>query len=202
MPSSAAATSNTEISPKIRKRQSRTRGRITHESARLFIQKGFENVSVEDIIDAADIARSSFYRFFSNREEVLADIIRPVFEQGLAELNEIRTLDPKAIMEGIFQTFLDLWKAGNNELRTSTRVGGVYFHLYQDIHNDFRAKLTQLIKQVEPSGILLNDDTELTGRLLARTAVSVMEVYQTASNFEELFKQTMRGMLLKPEESL
>ena len=75
------------LSPKIRRRQGRTRQRILDESARLFIAKGFENVSVEEIIAAAEIARSSFYRFFSNREEVLANIIRPVFEQGIVELD-------------------------------------------------------------------------------------------------------------------
>ena len=86
------------LSPKVRKRQSRTRQRILDESAHLFIAKGFENVSVEEIIDAAEIARSSFYRFFSNREQVLANIIRPVFEQGLLELEKISTNDPAGTM--------------------------------------------------------------------------------------------------------
>ena len=60
------------LSPKIRRRQGRTRQRILDVSAQKFVEHGFENVSVEDIIEAAEIARSSFYRFFSNREEVLA----------------------------------------------------------------------------------------------------------------------------------
>jgi len=199
---SLAEANNPGISPKIRNRQSRTRQRIIHESAQLFIRKGFENVSVEEIIDAAEVARSSFYRFFANREQVLTDIIQPVFEQGLEEISAIRTLDPREIMEGVFQTYLHLWQAGNNELQVSTRVGGVHFYLFRDIHHQFREKMVQLLERVEPSGLLLNDNAELTGRLLARSAVSVMEVYGATTNFEELFKQTMRGMLLKPEDSL
>ena len=91
-------------SPKIRRRQDRTRQRILDESARRFIANGFENVRVEGIIEAADIARSSFYRFFANREEVLTNIVRPVFVQGLIGLQAIDTDDPREIMSGILST--------------------------------------------------------------------------------------------------
>jgi len=98
------------MSPKVRKRQSRTRQRILDESAHLFVAKGFENVSVEEIIEAAEIARSSFYRFFSSRDQVLTNIIRPVFEQGLLELEKIKTADPADTMSGIFDTYIKLWE--------------------------------------------------------------------------------------------
>ena len=75
-------------SAKILSRQSKTRERILLESARQFLDRGFESVSVEHIVAAAEIARSSFYRFFANREEVLASIIRPVFEEGIALMRE------------------------------------------------------------------------------------------------------------------
>jgi len=188
------------LSPKIRSRQGRTRQRILRESAHLFLRKGFANTSVEDIIEAAEIARSSFYRFFSNREEVLANIIRPVFETGLRQLDDIDTGGPHEIMEGIFQTYLDLWLAGPDELRIATRFGGVYFYLFQDIHYQYRVKLLNLIRQAAPSGILLNDDAEMTGRLIARCTVPALEVYHEQADFHELFRRTMRGMLLKAEK--
>jgi len=184
------------LSPKVRKRQSRTRQRILDESAHLFIAKGFENVSVEEIIDATEIARSSFYRFFSNREQVLANIIRPVFEQGLLELEKIGTNDPADTMTGIFNTYLNLWNSSPDALRVSTRVGGVYFYLFEDVHAVFRDKLADLLNAIEASGIFINDSAEYTGRLLARTAVDVLEVYSREENLAELFHKTMTGYLL------
>ena len=189
------------LSPKVRKRQSRTRQRILDESAHLFIAKGFENVSVEEIIDAADIARSSFYRFFSNREQVLANIIRPVFEQGVVELEKIASGDPADIMSGIFGTYLTLWNSSPDALRVSTRVGGVYFYLFEDIHSVFRSRLAELLESIEPSGIFVNDSADYTGRLLARSAVHVLEVYSREADFAELFHKTMTGFLLNAEMS-
>ena len=193
MPQSNAAV---PISPKVRKRQSRTRQRILDESAHLFIAKGFENVSVEEIIDATEIARSSFYRFFSNREQVLANIIRPVFEQGVVELEKINTNDPASVMSGIFGTYLKLWNSSPDALRVSTRVGGVHFYLFEDVHAVFRERLADLLVAIESSGIFINDNADNTGRLLARTAVHVLEVYSREEHFTELFHKTMTGFLL------
>jgi AcrR family transcriptional regulator len=188
------------LSPKVRKRQGRTRRRILDESAHLFNAKGFENVSVEEIIDAAEIARSSFYRFFSNREQVLANIIRPVFESGVVELETINSDEPAMVMSGIFDTYLKLWNSSPDALRVSTRIGGVYFYLFEDVHSVFRERLAALLDRIEPSGIFINGSAEYTGRLLARTAVHVMEVYSHEPDFAGLFHKTMKGFLLNPEK--
>ena len=96
------------VSPKIRSRQDGTRSRILTESAALFVSDGYENVSVEQIILAAGIARSSFYRFLANREEVLSGIIRPVFAAGLAQLGTITASDARGVLNGIFDAYLAL----------------------------------------------------------------------------------------------
>lgn len=196
MPTDNAAVA---LSPKIRNRQGRTRQRILDESARLFIAKGFENVSVEDIIAAAEIARSSFYRFFSNREEVLANIIRPVFEQGIAALDAIGSSSPAEVMNAILDMYLSLWKSSPDSLRVSTRVGGVHFYLFEDIHLSFRRKLLNKLQSIETSGIFVNGSADYTGRLLARTAIPVLETYSQDKDFENLFRQSMRGFLLSQE---
>jgi len=185
-----------QLSPKIRRRQDRTRQRILDESARRFIDSGFENVSVEDIIEAAEIARSSFYRFFANRDEVLTNIVRPVFEHGLIELKAIDTDDPREIMSRILGTYMTLWHRSPDALRVSTRVGGVHFELFQDVHQTFRERLAELLVTVEPSGIFLNGSAGATGRLLARTVVHVLEVYSDKPDFERLFYRSMTGFLL------
>ncbi len=186
-------------SRKIRSRQDGTRSRILAQSAALFVDRGYENVSVEQILAAADIARSSFYRFFANREEVLAAVIRPVFTDGLAHLDAITARDARGVLDGIFATYLALWAASPDALRLSTRTGGVYFDLFRDLHTPFRERITALLHLAEPGGQLLNNSAEYSARLLARAAVPVMEVYQRDARFAALFRSTMRGLLLVPE---
>ncbi|MBL8202062.1 MAG: TetR/AcrR family transcriptional regulator [Chromatiales bacterium] len=181
---------------KIRSRQDGTRARILSESATQFVAHGYENVSVEQILAAAGIARSSFYRFFASREDVLANIIRPVFVDGLAHLKAISARDTRGVLHGIFDTYLALWDASPNALRLSTRTGGVYFELFRDVHMPFSEQITALLRRVEPEGRLRSGSAGYTARLIARTAVPVMEVYHRDVRFTALFHTTMSGLLL------
>ena len=199
MSSNVALQIATPASPKIASRQNRTRERIVGESAKLFLAHGFENVSVDHIIAASEIARSSFYRFFPNRDEVLASIIRPVFESGMTSMSEIAGRPARHIMDGLLDVYLRLWASGPEPLRLATRMGGAYFRLFEDVHATYRRALTDLVRRVQATGTLLNDDGDYSARLIARTAVPVLEVYRDDPRYEILFRQTMRGLLLKPE---
>ena len=53
------------------RRSERTRARLLAAFTNLVFAKGFENVSVRDIVVAADVARSTFYEHFSDKEDVL-----------------------------------------------------------------------------------------------------------------------------------
>ncbi|MCC5794940.1 MAG: TetR/AcrR family transcriptional regulator [Chromatiales bacterium] len=182
---------------RIRQRQDETRARILRDAARLFVVKGFANVSVEDLISASEIARSSFYRFFANREDVLTSIIRPVFQSGIDKLGTIDETDPDAILPGILNTYLDLWQEGPDAVRLSTRTGGVHFELFKDIHMTFARRITALLETLAAAGRLRNQSADYTARLIARTAVPVLEVYSADPRCDVLFQESMRGFLLR-----
>jgi AcrR family transcriptional regulator len=186
-------------SPKIARRQGRTRERILAESARLFLARGYPAVSVDHIVVAAEIARSSFYRFFPNREEVLSSIIRPMFESGIASMATLQRRPPRQIVAGILDMYLRLWQQSPDALRLATRMGGAYFRLFEDVHAAYRERLTALLELVAATGTLLNDSGQYSARLIARSAVPVLEVYGDDPRLESLFRRTMTGLLLKPE---
>lgn len=196
----SSATSSTATSPtRIVDRQNRTRERILVESTRLFLSQGFGSVSVDAIVDAAGVARSTFYRFFANRDDVILSIIRPIFESGLDMMQGLDKLPPRKAMEGIFRVYLDLWTSDPDALQLTIRMGGTYFRLFDEDHHQFRQQLIELLELIEPSGLLLNDSSAQTARLIARIAVSVLDVYRDESDLETLYLQTMNGLLIKPE---
>lgn len=53
------------------RRSERTRTQIMQAFTRLVFADGFENISVLAVVDAAGIARSTFYEHFSDKEDVL-----------------------------------------------------------------------------------------------------------------------------------
>jgi len=48
----------------------------------LFVKKGYEQTSVNDILRIVDIAKGTFYYYFASKEEVLEAIILDIVEEG------------------------------------------------------------------------------------------------------------------------
>ncbi len=71
------------------RRISRTR-RLMHEALMaLIVEKGYEAITVQDILDRADVGRSTFYAHFRDKDELLLssfELLRTLFEQQQQEL--------------------------------------------------------------------------------------------------------------------
>lgn len=53
-----------------RKRR-QTRGRIEHAAMALFLDRGFDQTTIEDITESADVSKRSFFDYFPSKEEVV-----------------------------------------------------------------------------------------------------------------------------------
>ncbi len=60
------------VSRRDRKKQ-RTRSGIYHSAMTLFLQRGFDSVTIDEICDAADVARATFFLHFPAKEALLAE---------------------------------------------------------------------------------------------------------------------------------
>lgn len=58
-----------------RKRE-RNRGQTAEAAWRLFIERGYDNVTVADICAAAEIAPRTFHRYFASKDDVIAEPVR------------------------------------------------------------------------------------------------------------------------------
>jgi AcrR family transcriptional regulator len=64
--------------------KARMRQRISDAATALFLQRGFDEVSVSEIAEAADVARPTVFAHFPRKEDLLLDR----FDDTLAELTE------------------------------------------------------------------------------------------------------------------
>jgi TetR/AcrR family transcriptional regulator, transcriptional repressor for nem operon len=68
-----------------REKAAESRARIVETAARLFREKGFDGVGLDTIMKEAGLTHGGFYGHFSSKEDLAAEAVVRVFEQG-AEL--------------------------------------------------------------------------------------------------------------------
>jgi len=52
------------------------KSRIVDNATRVFLEKGFQGSSIQDLVDAAGVPKGSFYNHFSGKEELAVEITR------------------------------------------------------------------------------------------------------------------------------
>jgi AcrR family transcriptional regulator len=109
---------------------------LLEHAARLFAEQGFANTSLQDIADAMGISRPALYHYVSNKEELLAALVRDVLERVVEILEQARDredLAPERRVE------VALHRIVVNNARNTTR-----FRLLDRSEPDLPAEIAEL----------------------------------------------------------
>jgi AcrR family transcriptional regulator len=96
------------------------RNAILAAATRVFTQHGIAAARVEDILVAANIARRTFYKYFSGKEAVLAALYEVWTTEILTAIHAARAADPSDPLAGIragIDIFLGFYRQGPRALR-------------------------------------------------------------------------------------
>jgi AcrR family transcriptional regulator len=66
------------VAPRIDRRRVRTRSALIGAGQRLFAAKSIDGVTIDDIVEAADVAKGSFYNHFDDKESLAGTIVELV----------------------------------------------------------------------------------------------------------------------------
>jgi AcrR family transcriptional regulator len=72
----------------------------------LFLEKGYEHASIDDILKRSDISKGAFYHYFKSKEEVLVASIENLLDEAVAYLQPTVD-DPNLNAITKFVTFMD-----------------------------------------------------------------------------------------------
>lgn len=72
----------------MQKRVMKTRERLLEAAERLFLEKGVDLTTVDEITDSADLGKGTFYRHFQNKEEVLRILMRNAVDRLATRIRE------------------------------------------------------------------------------------------------------------------
>ena len=66
---------------------------IVEAAGKLFNQFGFKKVSVEEICQAADVSKMTFYKYFANKNELIKYLWQTMINESWAKLDELEQQD-------------------------------------------------------------------------------------------------------------
>jgi AcrR family transcriptional regulator len=88
-----------------KRRAAETRVRLFRSALQLFSERGFANVTVEDITEAADVGKGTFFNYFESKDHVLG--VMAEIQLGKSAESLALTADPKrsihSVLHHLFQ---------------------------------------------------------------------------------------------------
>lgn len=157
------------------------RKQLMQIAAELFMTEGYEASSIQQIIDRAEVAKGTFYHYFSSKEELLNELILTQARDAIAEIApamEEEGLDAASRFNRLHRS-IGMWKLGNREV-----IFAAARTLYRDENLVYRKKLnrtsielmlplyTDIIRQGIEEGIFSNSYPEETAELLLHMSQS------------------------------
>ncbi|MEW5852628.1 MAG: TetR/AcrR family transcriptional regulator [Myxococcota bacterium] len=177
------------------RRVQRTRQLLTGALLQLILEKGYEDVSVQDIIDRANVGRSTFYAHFADKEDLLIagmeHLERELVESQRHALASGRSPEERALG---FSRPLFEHAAGHRDLYRSmvgTRGGAIVqkeFHrlLSTLIRNELKEQVPRLRETAIPSEAVVQ---YLTGAFLSLlTWWADGKARMTATQMDDVFR--------------
>ena len=78
-------------SPRVERRRARTRGALLSAAQQLLSTRPAEAVNVDEIAELADVAKGTFYNYFTDKDALVREVedgVRAEIEQRIAETND------------------------------------------------------------------------------------------------------------------
>jgi AcrR family transcriptional regulator len=86
------------------RRIQRTRKLLRESMLQLILDRGYDDISIQDVTDKANLGRATFYLHYREKDDLLADVMRLQFEEFVSVAPPIispktKTVDPKRIQQ-------------------------------------------------------------------------------------------------------
>ncbi len=101
------------------------RNEILDVTTRLIYTKGYEQMTVQDVLDVLNISKGAFYHYFASKQELMESVIERMMDEGLRFLNPIVEDETLPALEKLQRYFNGAvqWKAARRpELLAILRV--------------------------------------------------------------------------------
>jgi len=183
--------------PLTEEEQSNRRHEIFHRVVNVFLKKGFQETSMQEIADTAGLGKSTLYDYFKTKDEILVYF----FEDQLGDLTEeaqslaMQNLSADVRLRQIMERYIETLQANKNlfmkltaesqrlKLESQKQIQNRR-HAYQDM-------IRALIDEGMREGVFRKVNSLLAARLLISTMTPVIYGSLITGTPQEMLKDTL-----------
>lgn len=113
-----------------------TKGFILETAFKLFLDKGYRNTSMSDLVSESQLSKGAFYHYFKNKEELYQEVINRYFisyydQVDWNAVDEMSVVEIKTMIEEFYKSFIP-------EILSITNKGmSRYFILFFDAYEEY-----------------------------------------------------------------
>jgi AcrR family transcriptional regulator/predicted DNA-binding transcriptional regulator AlpA len=173
------------------------RQEIIETTSRLFTQKGYDKVSIQDIVGELQMSKSTFYVYFANKEELFMECADHIFHQMFNHVWESirQEKDVIARLRKRAEAFIEVyptWRDMMNQLR------GIAVKDHPEFMDKYKSSLSYIvkytIKDIETAveqGLLKDVNPEILGYGLTGLTEYIAELHYLFGKYSkaEVFEQ-------------
>ncbi|GAB5492506.1 MAG: TetR/AcrR family transcriptional regulator [Phototrophicaceae bacterium] len=82
------------------RRVKRTRVRLRDSLIKLILEKGYDNVTIQEITDTADLSRATFYLHYKDKDELLANSLEEMFDELMDSVKDLMLRRKLEMLDG------------------------------------------------------------------------------------------------------
>lgn len=148
---------------------------------KLFMEKGYQQTSLDDILLASGISKGGFYHYFKSKDEVLSESINSLIDEVLAILQQIVDDDKLGALDKLNLFFSEKSKFQRSKEEYAKLLGALMqtdvsqYIYYAAISRKMVPPLSQIIRQGVNEGVFDVEFPEETADILTRVISSVMQ---------------------------
>ena len=154
-------------------RVQRTKKALITTFSDLLETKSFDNITIQDLCEKANVRRSTFYRHFNDKYDLLNHIVGTLIEDfRTLHLSEIDPKDPRQFFNKFMKDIL-LFISDNKAMVKSVISINIYSEVYQILYNQIYAVVKRQIEFDKQIGQFYIDEF-IYGEFLAGGILSVI----------------------------
>lgn len=164
------------------------RKRIAKSSCNLFVEKGYVNITISEIAKAAGIGKGTIYEYFSNKEDIIFELMACLQEEYDPKLNKKleQNITAKEKLIFLFDIFLGDGEIVQTQRKIYKEFLSIYIHNKTDAMDMYNKKMMDKYRN-----ILENIFTD---------AINKNEISKTSLDFIPSIFATLQGFFITYED--